>query len=183
MRKRWPDDFIRTHTSMRTRIPARKTRLMHIRATLETTFDRHLHMSYKINFNESIPDMIVRLEKEHRYFRAELDRSANLLENNQNDAIGILSNLSQKIIQHAVEEEARLVRIIMEKAKAESEQSIHVMQEHNYVVDFIKHNLPELHKLQITDARNEVTKFVKALKEHFVEEEEIVFPLASRLAA
>ncbi|NHI04157.1 hypothetical protein DYY67_2084 [Candidatus Nitrosotalea sp. TS] len=139
-------------------------------------------MSYKINFNEPIPEMIFRLEKEHRHFTTELDRSVSLLENNQKDAVDILSNLSSKIIKHAVEEEARLVRIIMEKAKAESEQSIHVMQEHNYVVDFIKHKLPELHKLQSNDLHNEIIKFVKALKEHFLEEEETVFPLALRLA-
>ncbi|MDE1763273.1 MAG: hypothetical protein KGH88_03395 [Thaumarchaeota archaeon] len=106
-----------------------------------------------------------------------------MLENDQDVAIDVLNNLSSKIIQHAVEEEARLVRIIMEKAKVESAQSIHVMQEHNYVVDFIKHKLPELHKLQFSDVCNEIAKFVKALKEHFVEEEKIVFPLALRLAA
>ncbi|MDE1765663.1 MAG: hemerythrin domain-containing protein [Thaumarchaeota archaeon] len=127
--------------------------------------------------------MIARLEKEHRYFRTEIDRSTNLLENNRDVAIDVLNNLSSKIIQHAVEEEVRLVRIIMEKAKAESEQSIHVMQEHNYVVDFIKHKLPELYKLQFSDARNEIAKFTSALKEHFVEEEKIVFPLALRLAS
>lgn len=56
------------------------------------------------------------------------------------------------------------------------------MQEHDYVVDFIKHKLPELHKLQFSDIRNEIEKFVKALKEYFLEEEVIVFPLALRLS-
>lgn len=67
------------------------------------------------------------------------------------------------------------MRIIIEKAETESEQSIQVMQEHNYVVDFIKHKLPELHKLQFSDLHNEIIKFVKALKKHFLEEVETVY--------
>ncbi|MGI0045615.1 MAG: hemerythrin domain-containing protein [Nitrosotalea sp.] len=138
-------------------------------------------MNYKINFDEPIADMITRLEREHHDFRTGLDRAISLLENNRNDSIEILKDLSPKIIQHAVEEEARLMRVIMEKAKAESEQSIHVMQEHNHVIDFIKHTLPQLHDLPADRIKEQVNQFVIALKEHFLEEEKIVFPLALKL--
>ncbi len=139
-------------------------------------------MNYKINFDEPIPDMITRLEREHHDFRTSLDQAIALLESDQNKSIEVLSDLSTKIIQHSVEEEARLVRIIMEKAKADSEQSVRVMQEHNYVVDFIKHTLPLLHGLTAEKVKDQVIQFTSAMKEHFMEEENIVFPLAFKLA-
>ena len=46
-----------------------------------------------------------------------------------------------KITHHAVEEEARLMRVIMQKAKDESPESIRIMQEHNWVMDFFKNKL------------------------------------------
>ena len=49
--------------------------------------------------------------------------------------------MSELIIRHAVEEEARIMRVIMQKAKEESIDSIKIMQEHNWVVDFLKHVL------------------------------------------
>ncbi len=141
-----------------------------------------LKINYKINFDEPIPDMITRLEREHHDFRTRLVQTITLLESDQNKSIEVLSDLSTKIIQHSVEEEARLMRIIMEKAKAESERSIQVMQEHNYLVDFIKHTLPLLHDLPVEKVKDQVTQFTSAMREHFVEEENIVFPLALKLA-
>ena len=46
-----------------------------------------------------------------------------------------------KVTHHAVEEEARLMRIIMQKAKNESFKSIQIMQEHNWVMDFFKNKI------------------------------------------
>jgi hypothetical protein len=39
--------------------------------------------------------------------------------------------MSKSILYHAVEEEARLMRVIMHNARDESSESIKIMQEHN----------------------------------------------------
>jgi hypothetical protein len=46
-------------------------------------------------------------------------------------ATEIIRSMTDKVTHHAVEEEARLMRIIIQKAKGESPQSIRIMQEHN----------------------------------------------------
>jgi hypothetical protein len=52
--------------------------------------------------------------------------------------------MTDKVTRHAVEEEARLMRVIMQKAKDESPESIRIMQEHNWVMNFLKTNLEQL---------------------------------------
>ena len=97
--------------------------------------------------------------------------------------------MSQPITKHAVEEEARLMGVIMHNAKEESSDSIKIMQEHNWVVEFLKHKIPSMkdsiklqqnnqHNQSRQEAQNEINKFVTNLKNHFEEEEKIVFPLA-----
>ena len=61
------------------------------------------------------------------------------MQQSSSDAIKITYNTSKSIIKHAVEEEARLMRIIIQKTKEESSDSIKIMQEHYWVVDFLKH--------------------------------------------
>ncbi|WP_148686490.1 hemerythrin domain-containing protein [Candidatus Nitrosocosmicus hydrocola] len=147
-------------------------------------------MDYKINFNESIPQMISRLKEEHVEFRSTLNQVTKYSdENNINKAIETIHVMSESIIKHAVEEEARIMRVIMHNAKEESTDSIKIMQEHNGVVDFLKYTIPNIennlyqqqneqekqyqHKVQ-----KEINDFVTNLKNHFEEEEQIVFPLA-----
>src|SRR5215207_1712453 len=96
-----------------------------------------------INFNEPIPELIERLKREHRNFESKLDEADNII-NRNNDITGgtrIIRNMSKSIIHHAVEEEARLMRVIMHKARDESSESIKIMQEHNWVLNFFKNNL------------------------------------------
>src|SRR4029079_5553279 len=147
-------------------------------------------MDYKINFDESIPDMIERLKQEHVQFEITLNKITKYNEeNNINKAIETINYMSQPIIKHAVEEEARLMRVIMHKAKEESTDSIKIMQEHNWVVDFLKHRVSSLEnsiyqqqnkqdKQFQQKTQNEINEFVTNLKNHFEEEEQIVFPLA-----
>jgi hypothetical protein len=102
-------------------------------------------MDYKINFDESIPDMIERLKHEHVQFGITLNKITNYNdENNINKAIETIHNMSESIIKHAVEEEARIMRVIMHNAKEEATDSIKILQEHNWVVDFLKHRVPFL---------------------------------------
>ena len=101
--------------------------------------------------------------------------------------------MSEAIIPHAVEEEARLIRVIMQNAKDESSESIKIMQEHNWVLNFFKNKLTSIENRKTylksqaegeeeynKQAKKELNEFVANLKSHFLEEEEIVFPLALR---
>ena len=66
---------------------------------------------------------------------------------NDNDiahAAEIIRSMIDKVTHHAVEEEARLMRVIMQKAKDESPKSIRILQEHNWVMNFLETNLEQL---------------------------------------
>ena len=145
-------------------------------------------MAYKINFNESIPDMINRLKQEHIEFGLALNNITRYNEeSNITKAIETIHDMSKSIIKHAVEEEARIMRVIMHNAKEESADSIKIMQEHNWVVDFLKHKIPDIEnnfyqqnkqdKQYRQKVQNEINEFVTNLNNHFSEEEQIVFPL------
>ncbi|MDN5847406.1 MAG: hypothetical protein L0H53_14165 [Candidatus Nitrosocosmicus sp.] len=148
-------------------------------------------MGYKIDFNESIPDMINRLKQEHVEFGLTLNNITKYNdENNINEAIETIHGMSELIIKHVVEEEARIMRIIMHNAKEESADSIKIMQEHNWVVDFLKHKLQnmgdEIHQRdkhlqqeleQEQEIRRQIREFITNLRNHFLEEQ-IIFPLA-----
>jgi NADH dehydrogenase/NADH:ubiquinone oxidoreductase subunit G len=150
-------------------------------------------MDYKINFDEPIPQMIERLKQEHIDFESTLKIIAKYIDENKiKEALVTLHNMSELIIKHAVEEEARLMRVIMQKSKDESTDSIKIMQEHNWVVDFLKHKLQntdnEIHQQypqqqqqqqQLQEkVKKEINEFIANLRNHFSEEEQIVFPLA-----
>jgi NADH dehydrogenase/NADH:ubiquinone oxidoreductase subunit G len=150
-------------------------------------------MDYRINFDEPIPQMIERLKQEHIDFESTLKIIAKYIDENKiKEALLTLHNVSESIIKHAVEEEARLMRVIMQKAKDESTDSIKIMQEHNWVVDFLKHKLQntdnEIHQQypqqqqqqqQLQEkVKKEINEFIANLRNHFSEEEQIVFPLA-----
>lgn len=148
-------------------------------------------MNYKINFNEPIPQMIERLKHEHIDFESMLKITSKYIDENKiKEALVTLYNMSESIIRHAVEEEARIMRVIMQKAKEDSADSIRIMQEHNWVMDFLKHKLKnienEVHQqhsqqqqLQLYEkVKGEINEFIANLRIHFSEEEQIVFPLA-----
>ena len=74
--------------------------------------------SRRINFDESIPRMIERLKSEHIVFESKLVQIENGIKmNNIKLAAQIVQDIAEKIMQHAVEEEARLMRVIMRNAK------------------------------------------------------------------
>lgn len=134
--------------------------------------------------------MIKRLEIEHRNFESKLAEVEIYVDaNNIIGAAEIIGSVSDKIIRHAVEEEARPMRVLMHKAKDESTESIKIMQEHNWVMNFLRNRMiiiktstssnPDEH----AQAKNDLNKFISNLRNHFNEEEEIVFPLALRAEA
>jgi hypothetical protein len=155
-------------------------------------------MEYKINFSEPIPQMIVRLKKEHHEFELNLESIQKRIDKSEiKDAVEITKKMRELIIRHAVEEEARLMRVIMQKTKDESPESIRIMQEHNWVMDFFNNNLGAIENRinskidsqkqedgdyyyvdKLEQSRKELNEFITNLRNHFSEEEQIVFPLA-----
>ena len=143
-----------------------------------------------INFDEPINNMIERLKSEHRNFEIKLQGVEASINTNKDIkfAAKIIRNMSESIIHHAVEEEARLMRVIMHKRKDESSESIKIIQEHNWIVNFFKVNLVEIENRKKLDVEpssslnyNEdiksINEFISNLRRHFLEEEKIVFPL------
>ena len=133
--------------------------------------------------------MIDRLKMEHRGFELRLKTIQEHIGKNEiKEAMEIIHIMSELLIRHAVEEEARIMRVIMQKAKEESIDSIKIMQEHNWVVDFLKHVLGKIEnevnqgyqyqQQQQEDVKNKINEFVTNLRDHFSEEEQVVFPLA-----
>jgi hemerythrin-like domain-containing protein len=145
----------------------------------------------RINFDEPIPEMVKRLKSEHKKFESNLAKvKISIEDNNITLASEIIQSISDKIIRHAVEEEARLMRVIMHNAKEESADSVKIIQEHNWVMDFLKNRIIMVEKVSASSdpdeyeqAKNDLNEFVSNLRKHFKEEEEIVFPLALRAEA
>ena len=141
--------------------------------------------------------MIERLKSEHRSFESKILEIQGSINNNDiAHATEIIRSMTDKVTHHAVEEEARLMRVIMQKAKDESPESIRIMQEHNGVMNFFKNKLGAIEnrinskidsQIQGDDyadknqqSKKELNEFVTNLRSHFYEEEQIVFPLALR---
>lgn len=131
--------------------------------------------------------MIERLKREHRNFESRLDKVDNSInrDNDIIDGVRIIRDMSEAIIHHAVEEEARLVRVIMQNAKDESSESIRIMQEYNWVLNFFKNKLTSIENRKTSysesqaegeeynkKTKNELNGFVTNLKSHFLEEEQ-----------
>ena len=76
----------------------------------------------------------------------------------------------------------------MHKAKDDSSESIKIMQEHNWVINFLKIDLNKIENRKTLDLEYSsslkyiedtklINEFISNLSEHFLEEEQIVFPL------
>jgi hemerythrin-like domain-containing protein len=148
-----------------------------------------------IDFNEPIPQMIERLKSEHRSFESKIAEVQGSINNDDIiHATAIIRSMANKVTHHAVEEEARLMRVIMQKTKDESPESIRIMQEHNWVMNFFKNKLiaienrinskidSQIEESNYADkkeqSKKELSEFITNLRSHFSEEEQIVFPLA-----
>ena len=122
--------------------------------------------------------MIERLKHEHRDFESKLLQIEESSRTNSKQAIEMLEDLGKSILRHAIEEEARIMRVIMQKAKDLSEQSIKVMQEHKLIIEFLDKTISQLKTFSQEESAKKIKKFVDDSIKHFSEEEEIVFPLA-----
>ena len=136
-------------------------------------------MSYRVDHNEPIPKVVERLEREHRELAPELERVENLAESGSlSVAQSILQSLSQRILRHAVEEEAVIIRVIAEKAPNELETSTEIMRYHRRITEFFNDKLPHLLEMPTSRAKQEIKDFVMELRKHHKEEEKVAFPAA-----
>jgi hemerythrin-like domain-containing protein len=140
-------------------------------------------LSYKVDFSEPIPKMIDRLIREHRELTPKLEEIAAASEADPEDAVRLLLNIRTNILRHAIEEEARIMRVIMKDEKPESGESVRIMQEHRWVSEFLERRMDKLSGVSSTQSRVEIKKFLNDLSQHFKEEEETVFPLALKALA
>jgi hemerythrin-like domain-containing protein len=132
--------------------------------------------------------MIERLKSEHIVFESKLVQVENNMKRNDiRLAAQTIQDMGNKIIQHAVEEEARLMRVIMSNEKDESSESIKIMQEHNWLMNFLNNRLMLIKNAAASSdsaekekAKGDLNEFVDNLRKHFKEEEQIVFPLTLR---
>ena len=123
--------------------------------------------------SEQIRKMVERLRAEHRDFRLELIQIEEASKFSSHKAIEILKEIRKSILRH--EEEARIIRFIMENAK-ESEQSVKVMQEHRRIIDLLEKKISQFENSS-QEVAEEIKTFSDDMRKHFSEEEEIVFPL------
>ena len=137
-------------------------------------------MSYKLDYNEPIQAVVDRLKVEHLEIGSKLSRV--IAESDQGKlevAISLLEMLKPEILRHAVEEEARIARVIVAESKNGENQSIFVLRDHRRITEFLQEKLPRLHELPVAKSRMEIREFVNELKRHHEAEEKIVFPLVN----
>ncbi|HET7148563.1 MAG TPA: hypothetical protein VFI73_08715 [Candidatus Nitrosopolaris sp.] len=84
------------------------------------------------------------MKHEHRDFESRLMEMEERSRTNSEQAIEMLGDLGKSILRHAVEEEARIMRVIIQKAKEQSKQSIKVMQDHKQIIEFFDKTIPQL---------------------------------------
>jgi len=127
--------------------------------------------------------MIDRLIQEHKELDPKLNQIGRVCDDNPQDAVRLLLGMRTKILRHAIEEEARIMRVIMKDAKSESAESVRIMQEHRWVSEFLERRIDKLSRVPSNESRVEIRKFLSDLRQHFKEEEQVVFPLALKALA
>src|SRR5450759_2193690 len=94
-------------------------------------------------------------------------------------AVSLLSAISPLILRSAVEEEARIMRAVMQRHKGTAQDSIAVTREHRAIAGFLEQQLPELGDKSPEEARLSIVGFVELLHGHLRREEKTSFSLAA----
>lgn len=117
-------------------------------------------MSFAFDYNEPIPKVVEGLNSEHKELEQKLSKIEEVCKSGDvKVAISLLNDISTQILRHAVEEEARLMRVIMWEYRQQSEQSVSTMRQHVDIADFLKRRLPNLTTLPDPVARREDPNF------------------------
>lgn len=135
-------------------------------------------MSFRLDYGESLQNVVERLRTEHKEISSKLSKIAEeAAKGNLGVAISLLEVLKLEILRHAVEEEARLVRFISTQPQQAFEDSLMVFREHRRITEFLQERLQYLHELPSNRARKEIEEFVSELRKHHEAEERIAFPI------
>lgn len=132
-----------------------------------------------LDYSEPVPKVVERLRQEHKELEPKLSQIQEAVKSGKPKvAISLLNAIAPQLLRHAVEEEARLMKVIMWEFKKESEQSISIMRYHREISVFLEHRLQKLPQLSDTVALREVQIFVNDVRKHHAEEEKFTFQLA-----
>lgn len=136
-------------------------------------------MTYTLDYDEPLRLVVKRLRVEHRKFEPILLQvGQQCRKGDLKVAVDELNEVKPQVLRHAVEEEARLMRVIMWEFKDKADESIIILRYHRRIADFFGRALPNLTKLDEKVTRREIGIFVKELLVHQREEEKVLFPLA-----
>lgn len=138
-------------------------------------------MSYKLDYKEPIPKVIERLRNEHKSIAPRLSQIKEEADSgNTAVAQSLLSSIKPELLRHIVEEEGRIVRIVMDEARQDSGPTVEITRYHRRVSEFLDLKLPRLLEMPKSRARQEIGDFVVELRKHQEAEERECFPLALR---
>jgi hemerythrin-like domain-containing protein len=143
-------------------------------------------MSYRLDYEEPISKVVTRLKQEHKEIDQKLQRISEIARMKNGKltvAASLLKAVSTEILRHAVEEEARLARVIVQSnvSRKASDESIEILQEHRRIKEFFDEELPYLlDENSEKEARSKILEFTDLMVKHHKEEEKQLFPLALR---
>jgi hypothetical protein len=146
-------------------------------------------MTYRLDYEEPIYRIVRRLKQEHKEIDRKLERISNIsrAENgNLEVAVSLMNTAKTEILRHAVEEEARLARVIMgsNETRNKSDESVKILQEHRRIKEFFEDELPYLaEENSPRDAKRKIMEFVDLMIRHHREEEKEAFPLALKASS
>ena len=136
-------------------------------------------MSYKLDYDVPIPKVVERLKADHVLFREKFrEVNEEIAKGNLGVADSILSAMKSLVLRHAVEEEARIVGIIAEKAKDQLQPTVDIMRYHRRIEEFLQERLPHLSEEPQRKAVEEIQEFLSETEKHHDAEEKKSFPLA-----
>ena len=135
---------------------------------------------FTLDYEAPISSVTKRLLVKHEEIKAILSEVAELAEKGKlKVSISLLNATSPLILRSAVEEEARVMRVVMQKNKSRAQRSVAIEREHRDIADFLKHKLPELSSMPPDGARRSIISFVRLTRRHLREEEGVPFSIAA----
>ena len=135
---------------------------------------------FTLDYEAPISSVTKRLLVKHEEIKAILSEVAELAEKGKlKVSISLLNATSPLILRSAVEEEARVMRVVMQKNKSRAQRSVAIEREHRDIADFLTHKLPELSSMPPDEARRSIISFVRLTRRHLREEEEVPFSIAA----
>jgi hemerythrin-like domain-containing protein len=135
---------------------------------------------FTLDYDEAISSVTKRLKIKHEEIDAILSEVEELANKGKvKVAISLLSAISPLILRSAVEEEARIMRAVMQRHKGTAQDSIAVTREHRAIAGFLEQQLPELGDKSSEEARLSIVGFVELLHGHLRREEKTSFSLAA----